>query len=450
MRSSSSPQSALTMRFFALLGIVQVIGIGSIVFGALLPVYVGAMAVLGVLLFSDFPRIPEERPFTGQISVPPKVELGSSFPFELTVKSQSSGHLSRLEAIVPPSRLIYWTSERIALTGSPPKGAVKGTADSLGSLSFKSITLLCSSPLGFWFRTASAEIDPVELRIVPSMRAVPAPLFTEIAMSQRLLQQGSRLLIRNRTADQFYTVRRYQYPDSIRHIDQKKTAKFGQLMTRVYDSFQSHHLVLALDLGRAMCGDLARSRKVDFYLSACLHLAQQALRAQDRVSFYAFSDEIHLSIPHARRMESLAPLVRGDPALKAREEATNFRLLNEAVAVQAGQRSIVLILSDLSYPSVQESILSTVPSLSRKHLVALVGLIDRNYDLTSAIAKLADSALTEDEYARLLYTYWLTEQFKSFSAKVSSLGGAAIRVSEEFWMSAVEQVYLRLRISTSL
>src|SRR5882762_5539606 len=70
--------------------------------------------------------------------------------------------------------------------------------------------------------------------------------------------------------------------------------------------------------------NLSRSRKVDFYLSACLDLAQQALRGGDRVSFFAFSSRLHLSIVQARRLDSLLPLFKGDPRLRPREESTDY------------------------------------------------------------------------------------------------------------------------------
>src|SRR4029079_18914357 len=102
--------------------------------------------------------------------------------------------------------------------------------------------------------------------------------------------------------------REYQYPDSIRHIDARKSAKYCQLMTRTYDSLLEHHLILGLDVGRSMYGRMGPSRKLDYYLSACLALAENASQSRDRLSFFAFSQKVHLTVRRSRHMADFRPL----------------------------------------------------------------------------------------------------------------------------------------------
>jgi uncharacterized protein (DUF58 family) len=321
------------------------------------------------------------------------------------------------------------------------------TAVGLGYIVWTSLHLVVRSRFRWWWQHVEIDIPPCGLRIHPSFRRIPEQAFVERIARQPILTQGTRKIMRGQSADQFHSMRRYQYPDHLRHIDAKKSAKYTRLMTRVYDEARAHHLIMALDVGRAMCGTLKNSAKHDYYVSACLLLAQHAIEAGDHVSFFAFAHAMTFSIRNSRNLASFRPLFTDDPRLRARETDSRFDLLHPAVASMAGQRSIVLVLTDVHSPSVQQDLLQALPPVCHRHLTLVVGLQDHTLLLHDLIWELNPEQLREEEQARLFYAYWLNDRFQLFCRQIARLGGGVVQGSDDTWLSLVTRVYARLRDS---
>lgn len=327
------------------------------------------------------------------------------------------------------------------------KGTLSFAPIELGFVEFDSFVLHSESRLKLWYGVQTIESKPFSFRIMPAMNKIPEMRFREIISRQRLLYQGSRLMARNVVPDQYYTSREYRYPDPMRFIDQRKSAKFGTLLTKVFDSLHQNHLVIILDLGRGLCGSIKSSQKKDYYLSAAIALSRQAVQAGDRVSFVAFSDQVHLIIPPSTSHGSFDHLLRGGPLLAAHEVASNYQILEPILQRIAPQRSIIVLLSDCSLPSVQENIFSTVPGLCKKHLFLTLGLLDSSFSLNEQLRMHHSEALSLDEYSHLLYTYWVNDNLELFNKKIGNFGGSSLTIPEDFWLSACTKVYDRLRSS---
>ncbi|MDH3605011.1 MAG: DUF58 domain-containing protein, partial [Candidatus Tectomicrobia bacterium] len=331
--------------------------------------------------------------------------------------------------------------------GRPLLASHAAQAAGLGYFEWTTLHLVVRSRLLLWSQKLDIAIEPRGVRVHPSFRNIPAQEFAERIANQHLLTQGTRQILRGQAADQFHSIRRYQYPDHLRHIDAKKSAKYGQLMTRVYDECRAHHLILALDLGRSMCGRLRNSAKHDYYLSACLMLAQQAIAAGDHVSFFAFANTITYAIRHSRHLASFEPLFKGETRLQARETESRFDLLHPTIAAMSGQRSIVLVLTELTSPSVQQALLEALIPICQRHLTLAVGLQDQNLFLNDLIWDLDPNHLNDGEQARLLYASWLNDRYQLFRMRMSRLGGGVVQGSDATWISLVTQVYARMRAS---
>ena len=199
-----------------------------------------------------------------------------------------------------------------------------------------------------------------------------------------------------------------------------------------------------------MYGSLSGSSKYDFFLAACLTLAENALVSRDHVSFVAFSQKTHYLIDKARSMKPFEPLFTGHRSLAPCEVESSYLLLNETVSRLSGRRSIILILTDPTKPSVQEALLGVLPALCRRHLVCVVGLIDENFDLDRAVMSYPAGRGTAKGYAGLLYAYWLQEQVNVFRRQVARLGGGVLVVSQREWLSVVSRLYRLLRTSVAM
>jgi uncharacterized protein (DUF58 family) len=176
-------------------------------------------------------------------------------------------------------------------------------------------------------------------------------------------------------------------------------------------------------------------------------LAQQAIAAGDQVSFFAFANTITYSIRHSRHLASFEPLFKGETRLQARETQSRFDLLHPTIASMTGQRGIVLVLTDLTSPSVQLALLEALTPICQRHLTLAVGLQDQNLCLNELVWALDPDHLSDGEQARLLYASWLNDRFELFRRRMSQLGGGVVQGSDATWISLVTQVYARVRVS---
>ncbi len=443
----------LTDRFFAVYGLWQIVGAFSFLQPRLLSVYVLGTLVILATLWLDRRSLVHGESLRAQLHMPRALELEQTVHLQATLTGVAWPSLlpASIEWLAPGIRMFQFDQPRARFdvnnAGQSCVANHSATATGLGYFEWTALDLMVHSRKRWWLQTLEIEIAPQRGRIHPSFRHIPEQELVERMGYQRILTQGTRKLLRGQTTDQFYSVRRYQYPDHLRHIDAKKSAKYARLMTRIYDDFRAHHLVIALDLGRSMYGALKQSAKHDYYLSACLTLAQHAIGAGDYVSFFAFNQAVTFSIRSGRSLSQFEPVFRGDERLQARETESRFDLLFPTIASLSDQRSTVLVMTDLTSPSVQQDLLEALPPVCHRHLPLAVGLQDQRLFLNDLVWELDLDQFNTDMQARLFYAYWLNDQFDLFRAQVARLGGGVVQGSDHTWISLVSQVYARLRDS---
>lgn len=481
----TSQTTYLTDKFFLVFGLVHLLGVISLIYPIILGVYVALVVFLAFLAWSDRRSLVDSGIFVGSIETPHLPELGKTVVLKCHIETRERKvlRLSRLTLITPELKRLSLSDKATLLrpgiagqdkdrvrrpdptrgsgAASPDPGKRKfqcnqgihfeanlvGVASALGYEEIHTLTVSTYSRFRMWFRRIPVKLTSTCYRVVPSHEKISERAFIQLKSYQPLFYQGTRQIMRGRAADQFYSVRKYQFPDPIRHIDQKKTAKYNQLMTRTFDSLYHHHVVMALDVGRAMCGKFYESNKSDYYLSACLILARNALLHHDRISFFAFSQSVHHLIAGAKTMVPFHPIFRGSESVQPRTVESDFEVVNQTLSRLVGQRGIVLIFTDISVPSVQEALLESLPSICHRHLTVVISLLDESYSLDEKILAYTQKSHTVDNYARLLYTYWVNERVILFRNKVARLGGGVLVVSQKDWLSIIIRLYAMLRHS---
>ncbi len=461
MGDRTPPRSYLTDRFFALFGAAALFGTMAMALPLALPLYAAALA--GALALAAFDRLSltTSASFEAKLSFPRDPSLGrpTRMGIEIRPRDRGASALSRLDVFAPETPLLAFAAPRTRVGAarlSEERIVLELTCEveRLGYHVVDRLEVGTYSKLGLWFRPLTLKTEPIGFRVAPESRKMPERAFSEMIATQRLLFEGARIRARARAADQYLTTRAYQYPDPVRHLDHKKSARTGRLMTRVFESSFQHHLVIALDLGRSMMGRVGGSSKHDYYLSAGLLLARNAVHSRDRVSFFAFSDELHALVPRSRTLAPFEAMLKGSATFAPREAESDFHLINETVPRVSGQRAIVLVLADLSRPSVQDSLLESLGPLCREHVVVALSLAEKGMRLDDKILAFRPSQLGatfdsfRDAYADFLYDYWADERFRLFRARLTGLGGAALQIPHENWMSAVDGLYRLLRRST--
>ncbi|MBF0491320.1 MAG: DUF58 domain-containing protein [Deltaproteobacteria bacterium] len=443
----------LTDYAFAVFALLQVLGGFCLLFPHLLSLYILAHFIFVILLVVDFQKTKVWEAAQLFLSLPKTPELGEELSLKIQLRNfPSVDSFSKIEAIRPRLLRLKFSDvvKAFCIEQDEAQVSFDFVAQKLGYEKIEFLLLKHFSKLKFWVRKFALPIMPEAFRVIPTRQKISDQAFEQILPLQNLLHAGARRRMQSRAAEQFHSLREYQYPDSRRHIDARKSAKLGKLMTRTFDSLHDHHLIVVLDLGRSMLGNIGSSRKMDFYLSAALTLIEHSLAARDRVSFIAFAQKVEFAVYSSRSARDFLPLFEGNFSPSALEQESNFALLNPLLQKISGQRSILLLLTDVFRSSNQDYILKYLAPILPKHLTLSLSLIDEKYDLKQRILSANPQNFDLQSYNRLLYSYSLDESVQLFREKMAVLGAGVVTVPETYWLTSVEKVYRHLRNSGRL
>lgn len=457
-----SRRLSLTPRFFAIYGLAQLAGASAFAWPPMLWAWGILSAALLAAAARDRVRLAGPDDFEGEVALPRSPRLGETCELRANFRARNAraAEQSQVEAFAPRSALLHFDKRRSAPMPSRASDgasfcwAFTGQVERLGYERHAALRLSAIGPAGLLRADFELPIAPLEFRVYPARSRVGEQAFARALRAQRLLL-GSRLRADSRSADQFKALRDYRYPDPIRHLDARRSARFDRPISRVFEARHESHLVIALDLGRSMQGRIRGSYKLDYYVSAALALAENAMRSRDRVSLVAFSDRIALEVSGTRSLAPFQALFRADRALSPQDAETDFSILSRRLPRLAGSRAIVAVLSDLSRPSVQDQLLRHAPALCSKHLTVAMSLADadlepeertlRFFDASSAPA--GDGPAFRAAYADLLHAHWSAERLASFRARFARFGGGTLAIDDEAWMEAAIRLYGLLRSS---
>lgn len=433
---------------------VQFIGALILFWPFLLTIYLALFSLTLILLWQDRTLLPKSHHLSVSVHGPKQVTLNSVYQMQLELEIDSSISKHIKNVIIQPiksTNLSLPTCRLLKISKNQSKSQytflVEAKATKVGELIIDNACLEFDTINFLLTRSIKIEHKPHKIIVSPPTGNIPEVVFQNLTKTQKILKQGISLIKRSRAAEQFHSLRDYRYPDPLKHIDQKKSAKFGSLKTKTFESLHSHHLIICLDIGRAMFGMIGNSQKLDYYIAACMHLSKYAIEHGDQVSFLAFSQKPHAIVSRTKNIDNLWNAIYSNKICTPFEEASDYNLIQKTMKLNATSRSIVVLLSDTSHPYVQDSTYSVIKTVARKHLVISLSLLENKYELNSKISSFNDNAISEESVAEFLYTYWLNDHINAFTQKVDHIGAGALVIPDQYWMSSTTKVYSRLRES---
>ena len=433
----------LSQRAFGALILVQLLSAVAVVMPALLPIYLLALILLVLLLIFD-------RFSCRYASVlEPSLAVASRLTLELKAGAQIFVPIElrdfRVISFVG-SRLDVIKSNQLRRSSAADQSRVfLAELDvfprSLGVEEISALELSWRSRLGFWKRVEVRNLaTPQKVRVVPAEDRVSEHALRELIALPTVSPFLRAQRTRTRSGDLYYTSRRFQFGDELRHLDVRKSAKFGAPFMRTYERSSELHLVVALDMGRGMRGEVRKSRKLDFYLSVADSLVADALGGGDCVSFVGFADKPITLVQKSHSIGQVRAAIDRVAAIEAIGAESDYANAARFIAQVAGSRSLIVILGDAARPGVRAGLLPTLNLLSKRHVVSALALIEEEYDLDACLEQL-DSL---DE-ARLMHAYLVRDGWDGFSERVRRLGGVAALVRERYWLAASRLLYRDLR-----
>lgn len=228
-------------------------------------------------------------------------------------------------------------------------------------------------PLGLVARQARRQV-PSLIRVHPSFRSrKEAELRIERA---RILEVGLRSARGRGGGTDFDQLREYGPDDDHRRIDWAATARTQRVIVRTFRAEQNQTLVLLLDNGRVMAGQVGGVPRVEHAMDAVLCVTTVATRLGDKCGLVAFDRQVRAVVAPGSGRDQVARVTESMFDLEPQLVESDYRGAFNTTLARFRRRSMLIVLSDLVEQAIGESLLPVLPMVSRRHLVVVAAVSD--------------------------------------------------------------------------
>ncbi|MFA6029272.1 MAG: DUF58 domain-containing protein [Elusimicrobiota bacterium] len=180
---------------------------------------------------------------------------------------------------------------------------------------------------------------------------------------------------------EFSQVREYAAGDDVRDIDWNVSARFSRPFVRQYQEERELTLMVACDLSGSQFFGSARKLKREVAAELCAVLAFSALKNNDKVGLFLFTDGKELYIPPRKGRAHVLKIIRDvlvfEPERRGTAVGGSLDTLNRVLR----RRSILMLVSDFRDVGFEQSLRRA----ARKHDVIPVLVSDEREDVLPEI-----------------------------------------------------------------
>jgi uncharacterized protein (DUF58 family) len=395
------------------------------------------LALLALIII-DFLRAPRADALVVRRLVEPV--LSSGRPNQVTLElalapGQQRAVRGEFRDWVTPGPHVEGHRQPFTLTGSTVTHW-KLTPTTRGDLTLGPLTLRLEGPWGLCSRRVTLPLVQ-QVKVFPDLTV----LSHDALALARAESDVSRRVVRQRAEGrEFESLREYRPGDDRRTLDWKATARRGRPFVRQYQPERNQQVVLLLDCGRHMAGEVDGRRKLDHAVDATLRLAKVALDQGDLVGVLAFGRDVKRWIPPRRSAEHLRTIAQALYQVEAVLEESNYGVAIDRAFERGARRSLVVILTDLVDPEAASALVLRSRKLVPRHLPMIVSLQDE------AVHRLATEipTTTTQAYERVV-AQRLERDGQATVAKLREGGARVVRGTPAAFASAGVSAYLDVK-----
>ena len=245
--------------------------------------------------------------------------------------------------------------------------------DRRGLNRFEQIHFRYRSRLGLlWMTLRDGQPDTVkvtpDLRLVNRMRLLASRSQTAGELQKRAL--GSE-------GTQFSGLRHYFPGDDVRKMAWQATAKLDLPVVRTYTHEVEQPILVLLDAGRKMAMPLTDAngrclQKYDWALNSALAFMGVAVDRGDCVGAGVFSNQVLVNLPLDSGRKHLSRLLESLSDTEVQTVEPDYETVMVQFARKLKRRSLVVVFTDLIDPLAARSLLRSLASFARTHLLIIV------------------------------------------------------------------------------
>lgn len=252
---------------------------------------------------------------------------------------------------------------------------------------FQSYTLLPKSRGEWHFRglfiryPALLGLAVVQKQLLPSMPVRIYPNVKAVQEFELLKQKGHLNLMGLRQSRQkglgteFESLREYN-EDDFRKIDWKASARKAKLVVRNFEQETNQGVMVCVDIGRHMLGEVEGVRKLDHCLDAALLFMHAAEREGDQVGLLTFNDVVHKYIQPKRGSSQISRILGAIYDVQAEPVQPDYAGAFGFLASRWKKRSLVVVFTDAENADQADELSVALSQIRRRHLVYVVRVSD--------------------------------------------------------------------------
>jgi uncharacterized protein (DUF58 family) len=327
-----------------------------------------------LLVAADFFLAPRASDLRVRREVEPVISTGHRVTVRLELERVARTRnpiRGELRDFVPPGVDAANTRQRFSLE---VRAALEWTlvARTRGDLTLGDVWLRLLGPLGLCARQVRVPLRQT-IKVFPDLLA----LSTDALALARAQDDASRRVVRLRSdGREFESLRDYRDGDDRRSIDWKATARRSKTIVRVHQPERNQQVLVLLDCGRHMAGEVLGRRKLDHVVDATLRLAKVSLDQGDLVGVLAFGATVKASLPPRRGGDQLRAIVQALYRVEATLEESDYGAALDLAFARASRRTLVVIMTDLLDPDSSAALLRRTRKLVPRHLPLVASLLD--------------------------------------------------------------------------
>lgn len=328
----------------------------------------------------------------------------------------------------------------------PPRSRLVGRAElhpsRRGRFEVVDLVVRVDGPLGLGARQRTLR-RPAVLQVHPVF-ASRAEAELRITRA-RILEVGLRSAKGRGGGTEFDQLREYGIDDEVRRIDWAATARAGKAMVRTYRAERNQTVLLLLDNGRAMAGQVAGVPRVEHAMDAVMCLTTVASRLGDRCGLVVFDRKVQSVLPPRAGRDQLGRVAEAMYALEPVLAESDYRgAFTEALA-RFKRRSLIVLFTDLVEQAVGESLLPALPLLVRHHVVVIAAV--RDPDVVGWATTAPDGP--DEAYRAAAATAALAERDRTI-ARLRGLGAVVVDAPAGELAPKLADSYLDLKATGTL
>jgi uncharacterized protein (DUF58 family) len=311
-----------------------------------------------------------------------------------------------------------------------------------GRFELREVVVRVAGPLGLLARQGKREL-PGLLRVYPPFASrKEAELRIDRA---RILDIGLRSARERGGGTEFDQLREYSVDDESRRMDWAATARTGKAIVRTYRAERNQTVIVALDNGRTMAGQVAGVARVEHAMDAVLMLTAVATRLGDRAGLIVFDRRVRAVVPPGHRVDQLTRVSEAMYQLEPELAESDYRGAFTETLVRFHRRALLVVLTELANQALGDTLLPALPLILRSHLVVVASVRDPDL-LRWASSPAADAA---SAYRKAAAQAALEER-RILAAQLRGLGVTVVDAPPGVLAPALAEAYLKVKATGRL